>query len=438
MICPRPATADFRRLKHELLCMALLLEQRAAPPRVYVSQPSRHLFCSLCDDGSFNEVVLPCGHPCCQRCATSWFARSQSCPVCRAAFPRSLSAASLPTNWVVMAQVDDLRVHCRYGLKLEGDAWVVDARGCPASLSTSEAAGHEAACAFAPTTCPFAGCGAALRRCDVTAHDAASTPAHLDGERSARLALEARLAAVERLVAGAQQPALLESLVARVASLEALSRSSPSSSSPPSGPRPAHSRRLPPDGPHTTALRWGVGGLFDHTSELSDVETVAPPAADAASGRWEVVAAPISEGPRIWRLAFAPPGSSAEGALCAAFADGHAKLVTARGTARAFGPPAAHEGSSVNGCAFSPDGSTVLTCSHDATLKLWDVPSGECVCTFTGHVGTIYCVAVSPDGATALSGGNDGALKTWSLATGECLLTLEGRLPVGASSMGYN
>ena len=95
------------------------------------------------------------------------------------------------------SQVDELRVRCRFGVKEEGDGWVADEAGCPAQLPLDGAAAHEAACGFATTPCPFAGCGVALRRSESDAYDAAFAAAHARGERAARVACEARLVAVE-------------------------------------------------------------------------------------------------------------------------------------------------------------------------------------------------------------------------------------------------
>ena len=51
------------------------------------------------------------------------------------------------------------------------------------------------------TTCPFAGCGVELRHSEVASHNAASMQAHLDGERAARVASDARLAVCETMSA---------------------------------------------------------------------------------------------------------------------------------------------------------------------------------------------------------------------------------------------
>jgi WD40 repeat protein len=39
----------------------------------------------------------------------------------------------------------------------------------------------------------------------------------------------------------------------------------------------------------------------------------------------------------------------------------------------------------VNSCAWSPDGTKVVSCSDDNTLRIWDVSRGECIVTLSGH-----------------------------------------------------
>jgi WD40 repeat protein len=43
-------------------------------------------------------------------------------------------------------------------------------------------------------------------------------------------------------------------------------------------------------------------------------------------------------------------------------------------------------------CSWSPDGSKVVSCSLDKTLRVWDVSRGECIVALTGHTGSVsYC-----------------------------------------------
>jgi WD40 repeat protein len=40
-------------------------------------------------------------------------------------------------------------------------------------------------------------------------------------------------------------------------------------------------------------------------------------------------------------------------------------------------------------CSWSPDGTKVVSCSDDATVRVWDVGRGECINTLTGHDGWV-------------------------------------------------
>jgi WD40 repeat protein len=82
--------------------------------------------------------------------------------------------------------------------------------------------------------------------------------------------------------------------------------------------------------------------------------------------------------------------------------------------------------SSVNACAFSPDGRLALSASLDWTLRLWDVASGQPLRVFEGHTSKVTACAFSPDGRLALSASDDSTLRLWDVASGQPLRTLEG------------
>ena len=344
----------------------------SSPTRVFFVPPSRHLLCSLCDN-HFNEVVLPCagGHTFCRACVLRWFERQRTCPECRIALPANV--ALLP-NRVVIAQVDELRVRCRFGVKEDGNGWVADEAGCPAQLSLDGAAAHEAACGFATTTCPFAGCGVALRRSDVASHNEASVRTHLDGERAALLAGEATVAATSTR---------LEVFAAEVAS-------------------------------HFAALEARVFGA-----------PLALQVAPMLSGGWAVrhtIQADDSDedDPFVWCCAFSPDSRS----VCIALQGKVLKLFDVRTGDRRLTLEGHEE--AVICCAFSPDGSTIVSASFDHTLKLWSAASGAVVRTLEGHMEELLCCAFSPDGRSVCSGSFDNSLKLWDFATGECRRTLNG------------
>jgi WD40 repeat protein len=76
--------------------------------------------------------------------------------------------------------------------------------------------------------------------------------------------------------------------------------------------------------------------------------------------------------------------------------------------------------------AFSPDGQTVASGSHDTTLRLWDVASWRSQRTLTGHTGSVSAVAFSPDGRTVVSGSSDGTLRLWEIRSGQTVRSLVG------------
>ncbi|MEH1919070.1 protein kinase domain-containing protein [Nostoc sp.] len=75
--------------------------------------------------------------------------------------------------------------------------------------------------------------------------------------------------------------------------------------------------------------------------------------------------------------------------------------------------------------AYSPDGKTLATGSHDKTIKLWDVGTGREIYTLHGHFDSVYCVAYSPDGKTLATGSDDKTIKLWDVTTGGQILTIQ-------------
>ena len=66
----------------------------------------------------------------------------------------------------------------------------------------------------------------------------------------------------------------------------------------------------------------------------------------------------------------------------------------------------------------------VVSGSRDATLRMWDVDTGECLHVLVGHVAAVRCVQY--DGRLVVSGAYDYMVKVWNPDREECLHTLSG------------
>ena len=87
---------------------------------------------------------------------------------------------------------------------------------------------------------------------------------------------------------------------------------------------------------------------------------------------------------------------------------------------------------------FSPDGKMVASGSFDTTIKLWDVETGEEIRTLQGHKGQIRVVAFSPDGSIIASGSEDGTVKIWETATGKRLQELTVHVPSWVHGLAFS
>jgi hypothetical protein len=81
-----------------------------------------------------------------------------------------------------------------------------------------------------------------------------------------------------------------------------------------------------------------------------------------------------------------------------------------------------HEGE-VFGCAFTPDGSAVLSAGWDGHLRLWNVANGDAISSLKVCNKPLSSCGLTLDGRTWLSGSMEGLLSVWDGETKENLLT---------------
>lgn len=68
----------------------------------------------------------------------------------------------------------------------------------------------------------------------------------------------------------------------------------------------------------------------------------------------------------------------------------------------------------VTSLAFSPNGLELLTASDDSTAKLWNILSGECLCTMAGHTGGLTGCAFSVQGDRIVTTSKDRTARLWN------------------------
>lgn len=71
---------------------------------------------------------------------------------------------------------------------------------------------------------------------------------------------------------------------------------------------------------------------------------------------------------------------------------------------------------SVSACAFSPDGSYIVSASNDGTLKLWRTGDGSLIRTMAGHLSRVTSCVFYSDGMRIISSSEDGTVKVWDVS----------------------
>lgn len=70
------------------------------------------------------------------------------------------------------------------------------------------------------------------------------------------------------------------------------------------------------------------------------------------------------------------------------------------------------------------DNSTLVSSSADNTIKLWNTLTGECLRTLQGHSNWVWSLTLCPNKQILASGCQDETIKFWSVKAEKCLTTL--------------
>eukprot|EP00760_Papus_ankaliazontas_P002040 PhM_4_TR10803/c0_g1_i1/m.52610/K14855/RSA4, NLE1; ribosome assembly protein 4 len=75
---------------------------------------------------------------------------------------------------------------------------------------------------------------------------------------------------------------------------------------------------------------------------------------------------------------------------------------------------------------FSPDGTTIASCSQDKSIKLWRARDGKYIESLRNHVGSVYHVTWALDSRLLISASKDTTVKLWEVSTGRMICDLPG------------
>ena len=70
---------------------------------------------------------------------------------------------------------------------------------------------------------------------------------------------------------------------------------------------------------------------------------------------------------------------------------------------------------------YNKAGNILASGSWDESIKIWNVNTGKCIRTLTGHTGTVFALQLLANNTLA-SGSGDHSIKIWNVDNGECLI----------------
>ncbi|ETO09015.1 hypothetical protein RFI_28370 [Reticulomyxa filosa] len=77
---------------------------------------------------------------------------------------------------------------------------------------------------------------------------------------------------------------------------------------------------------------------------------------------------------------------------------------------------------------FSPDGTKVVSCSNDNTIRIWDVSSGHEILKLTAQANWVKRAQFSPDNSKVVFCSGSKTIKIWDLPFGRDLFVIEGHV----------
>ncbi|ESO82888.1 hypothetical protein LOTGIDRAFT_108875 [Lottia gigantea] len=117
-------------------------------PVKFVEEPNTHLKCPICRKCYEDPVIngnVNCGHTFCRGCTQNL----DKCPIDSA----PCDSDKLVLNRLVVGQINDLLIHCPYGLIQQNNEWIEDKSGCSEHLTLGTIDEHRKICQYVLVSC---------------------------------------------------------------------------------------------------------------------------------------------------------------------------------------------------------------------------------------------------------------------------------------------
>ena len=75
--------------------------------------------------------------------------------------------------------------------------------------------------------------------------------------------------------------------------------------------------------------------------------------------------------------------------------------------------------------ALESSGKRLISASADQTIRIWDLPTGQCLIVLEGHTGSVTSLCLRASDNLLLSGSIDKTVRMWDISTGQCLQTFD-------------
>lgn len=86
-----------------------------------------------------------------------------------------------------------------------------------------------------------------------------------------------------------------------------------------------------------------------------------------------------------------------------------------------------------NQAIFSPDGQQIITAGRDYTIRIWNSKTGALLQTLEGHTGEVTSVSINANGGRLVSGSWDETVRIWDIRAAKLLYTLRGHTGIVSS-----